>query len=53
MRKSILMIMMMMIIIIIIIIIIQDFMYRDAANVEPEMYDYTTKNWRPYQENFR
>jgi len=20
-------------------------MYRDTANVEPEMYDYTSKNW--------
>ena len=42
------MMMMMMIIIIIIIIIIsgkevkiQEFMYRDTTNVEPEMYDYT------------
>jgi len=21
------------------------FMYRDTANVEPEMYDYTNNNW--------
>jgi hypothetical protein len=25
---------------------IQGFMYRDTANVEPEMYDYTSNNWR-------
>ena len=24
---------------------IQEFMYRDKTNVEPEMYDYTSKNW--------
>jgi hypothetical protein len=24
---------------------IQEFMYRDTANVEPEMYDYTSNNW--------
>jgi len=24
---------------------IQDFMYRDTTNVEPEMYDYTSYNW--------
>ena len=24
---------------------IQDFMYRDTTNVEPEMYDYTSNNW--------
>ena len=23
---------------------IQEFMYRDTTNVEPEMYDYTRKN---------
>ena len=23
---------------------IQEFMYRDTTNVEPEMYDYTSKN---------
>jgi hypothetical protein len=44
---------------------IQEFMYRDATNVEPEMYGYTGNNWshrnsnkrfqgkvwNPYQEN--
>ena len=24
---------------------IQEFMYRDTANVEPEMYDHTSNNW--------
>ena len=24
---------------------IQEFMYRDTANVESEMYDYTSNNW--------
>ena len=24
---------------------IQEFMYRDTTNVEPEMYDYTNNNW--------
>ena len=24
---------------------IQEFMYRDTANVEPEMYDHTGNNW--------
>ena len=24
---------------------IQEFMYRDKTNVEPEMYYYTSKNW--------
>ena len=24
---------------------IQEFMYRDTTNVEPEMYDYTGNNW--------
>ena len=24
---------------------IQEFMYRDTTNVEPEMYDYTSNNW--------
>ena len=24
---------------------IQEFMYRDKTNVEPEMYDYTSNNW--------
>ena len=24
---------------------LQEFMYRDITNVEPEMYDYTSNNW--------
>ena len=24
---------------------IEEFMYRDTTNVEPEMYDYTSSNW--------
>ena len=24
---------------------IQEYMYRDKTNVEPEMYDYTSNNW--------
>ena len=24
---------------------IQEFMYRDTANVEPEMHDHTSNNW--------
>ena len=24
---------------------VQEFMYRDKTNVEPEMYDYTSNNW--------
>ena len=46
---------------------IQEFMYRDTTNVEPEMYDYTSNNWshwnsseklkekfwKLYQENIR
>ena len=24
---------------------IQEFVYRDTTNVEPEMYDYTSNNW--------
>jgi len=24
----------------------QEFLYRDQKNVEPEMYDYTSNNWR-------
>jgi len=39
------------IIIIIIIIIIQLKCKRDATNVEPEMYDYTTKNWSHWNSN--
>ena len=41
------MMMMMMVIIIIIIIIIQEFVYRDTTNVEPEMYDCTSNNIIP------
>ena len=29
---------------------VQEFMYRDTTNVEPEMYDYTSNNTR--QQNF-
>ena len=25
---------------------IQEFMYRDTANVEPGMYDHTSNNWK-------
>ena len=30
---------------------IKEFMYRDATNVEPEMYDYTSNNWRHWNSN--
>jgi hypothetical protein len=30
---------------------IQDFMYRDTANVEPEMYGYTGNNWSHWNSN--
>ena len=30
---------------------IQEFMYRDTANVEPEMYDHTSKNWSHWDSN--
>jgi len=30
---------------------IQEFMHRDATNVEPEMYDYTSSNWRHWNSN--
>jgi hypothetical protein len=30
---------------------IQEFMYRDATNVEPEMYDYTSNNWSHWNSN--
>jgi len=26
-------------------------MYRDATNVEPEMYDYTSNNWNQWNSN--
>jgi len=30
---------------------IQEFMYRDIANVEPEMYDHTSNNWSHWDSN--
>ena len=30
---------------------VQEFMYRDTANVEPEMYDHTSKNWSHWDSN--
>ena len=30
---------------------IQEFMYRDKMNVEPEMYDYTNNNWSHWNSN--
>jgi hypothetical protein len=30
---------------------IQEFMYRDITNVEPEMYDYTNNNWSHWNSN--
>ena len=30
---------------------IQEFMYRDTTNVEPEMYDYTSNNWNHWNNN--
>ena len=30
---------------------IQEFMYIDTANVEPEMYDHTSKNWSHWVSN--
>ena len=30
---------------------IQEFMYRDTANVEPEMYDHTGNNWSHWDGN--
>ena len=30
---------------------IQEFMYRNTANVEPEMYDHTSKNWSHCDKN--
>jgi hypothetical protein len=29
----------------------QEFMYRDITNVEPEMYDYTSNNWSHWDSN--
>ena len=30
---------------------IQEFMYRDTTNVEPEMYDCTSNNWSHWNSN--
>jgi len=30
---------------------IQEFMYKDTTNVEPEMYDYTSNNWCHWNSN--
>jgi hypothetical protein len=30
---------------------IQQFMYRDTTNVQPEMYDYTSNNWSHWNSN--
>jgi hypothetical protein len=30
---------------------IQEFMYRDSTNVEPEMYNYTSNNWSLWNSN--
>jgi len=30
---------------------IQEFMYRDTANAEPEIYDYTINNWSYWNSN--
>ena len=30
---------------------IQEFMYRDTANVKPEMYDHTSNNWSHWDSN--
>ena len=30
---------------------IQEFMYRDTTNVEPEIYDYTNNNWSHWNRN--
>ena len=32
-------------------VIIQEFMYRDTTNVEPETYDYTNNNWSHWNSN--
>ena len=29
----------------------QEFVYRDTTNVEPEMYDFTSNNWSPWNSN--
>ena len=30
---------------------VQEFMYRDRKNVEPEMYDYTSSSWSHWNSN--
>jgi len=30
---------------------IQEFMYKETTNVEPEMYDYTSNNWNQWNSN--
>ena len=30
---------------------IQEFVYRDTTNMEPEMYDYTNNNWSHWNSN--
>jgi len=30
---------------------IQEFMYRDATSVEPELYDYASNNWNHWNSN--
>ena len=30
---------------------VQEFMYRDTTNVEPEMYDYASNNWSHWNSN--
>ena len=30
---------------------VQEFMYRDTTNVEPEKYDYTSNNWSHWNSN--
>jgi len=30
---------------------IQEFLYRDTTNVEPEMYDFTSNNWSHWNSN--
>jgi len=30
---------------------IQEFVYRDTTNVEPQMYDYTSNNWSHWNSN--
>ena len=32
-------------------VIIQEFVYRDTTNVEPEMYDCTSNNWSHWNSN--